>query len=94
VWLSLPTVRLPELIRTANSSIVSSVPFRLSTGLTTITFIAPAQDVLQSEVKVFTVGKPPLYPLTIYQGVGEEVDRAWVELYDRKHMPILHLSIK
>jgi hypothetical protein len=46
--------------------------------------IAPAQEALQSELKVFTVGKPPLYPFTVYQGTDEEADRAWGELYNRK----------
>jgi hypothetical protein len=54
----------------------------VSAGLARITFTAPAQEVLQSEVKVFTVGKPPLYPLTVYQGKGEEADQAWGELYN------------
>jgi hypothetical protein len=78
----------------ANSFIVSCGSFLLSAVLTIIMFIAPAQEVLQSEVKVFTVGKPPLYPLTIYQGIGEETDRAWGELYNREPMPLLRLSTK
>jgi hypothetical protein len=55
---------------------------------------ASAQEVLQSEVKVFTVGKPPLYPLTVYQGKGEEADQAWGELYNRECIPFLRLLYK
>jgi len=44
-------------------------------------FTAPAQAALQQEVKSFTAGRKKK---TIYQGLSDEVDRAWGELYNRK----------
>ena len=42
---------------------------------------APAQVALEHEVKAFTAGREHK---TIYQGLSDEVDRAWGELYNRK----------
>jgi hypothetical protein len=42
---------------------------------------APAQVALEPQVKTFTEGlKQP----TIYQGISDDVDRAWGELYNRE----------
>ncbi len=43
-------------------------------------WVAPAQEALENEVKVFTVGREER---TIYQGFDAEADRAWGDLYNR-----------
>jgi hypothetical protein len=42
---------------------------------------APAQVALEPQIKTFTEG---LKQKTIYQGISDDVDRAWGELYNRK----------
>ncbi|KAG5649863.1 hypothetical protein H0H81_001738, partial [Sphagnurus paluster] len=45
----------------------------------------PAQSVLEYEVKSFTPGREHK---TIYQGLSDEADRAWGELYNHTIMKI------
>ncbi|KAH8813656.1 hypothetical protein DL96DRAFT_1757522, partial [Flagelloscypha sp. PMI_526] len=44
---------------------------------------APAYEALESEIKVFTVGKPSWGGYTRWQGYTNEVDDAWKELYNK-----------
>lgn len=43
-------------------------------------WLAPAQDVLEYEVKVLTADFGP----SPYKGLSDEVDRAWKDLYDHR----------
>jgi hypothetical protein len=52
--------------------------------------VAPAEVVLENEVKVFTPGREHK---TIYQGLSDEVDKAWSDLYDGQGMcPLPYIS--
>ena len=42
---------------------------------------APAQVAVENRVKSFTAGREHK---TIYQGLSDDVDRAWGELYNRR----------
>jgi hypothetical protein len=53
-------------------------------------FLAPAEEALEYSVGVFTTGKGE--QKSIYQGIGNETDQAWKDLYDRMFFILLSPS--
>jgi hypothetical protein len=61
---------------------VSFDRLRSASSFDTVT-LAPAQEALELEAKVFEMNFST-EELTVYEGRGEETDRAWGDLYNRK----------
>ena len=55
-------------------------------------FLAPAEEAVEYSVGVFTTGKGE--QKSIYQGIGNQTDQAWKDLYDRMSFrSIFHLLL-